>query len=270
MLISAAQLKARLADPRLVLIQVGPREDYDTAHIAGARYVPFSELATRGGPRALELPDPALLDSALEKLGISDSSRIVLYWTQQWISPTTRVYLTMTWLGLEHIAILDGGLPAWRAAGGTVTKEITPPATAGRITPHVRSDVVVDAPFVRSQVDAHQWNIIDARNTEFWEGKRSGTSQELPARYGHVPGARSVPFTKTADSTGAFLTPDQFRSLLTAAGVDLGKPIVVYCHIGQQATAVWFASRLAGLQARLYDGSFEDWAAHDGYPLEKP
>jgi thiosulfate/3-mercaptopyruvate sulfurtransferase len=270
MLITAAQLKSRIADPHLVLIQIGPREDYDTAHIAGARYVPFSQLAARGGPRALELPEPAVLDSALETMGISDDSRIVLYWTDEWISPTTRVFLTLTWFGLgDRTAILDGGLPAWRGAGGAVTKDVTPAAAGGHLTPHPRSDIVVDAAFVRAQVDAHQWNIVDARDTVFYKGTRSGTSRELPARYGHIPGARSMPFTETVDS-GAVVRPEQWRGMLRTAGVDLAKPIIVYCHVGQQATAVWFASRLAGLTVRLYDGSFEDWATHDDFPLERP
>lgn len=270
MLITATQLKSQIVDPHLVLIQIGPREDYDTAHIAGARYVPFSQLAARGGPRALELPDPAALDSALETLGISDDSHIVLYWTDEWISPTTRVFLTLTWFGLgDRIAILDGGLPAWRAVGGAVTKDATPAAARGRLTPHPRPDIVVDAAFVRAQVDAHQWNIIDARDTVFYKGIRSGTSRELPAKYGHIPGARNLVFSETVDS-GAFVRPERWKGMLRAAGVDLAKPVVVYCHVGQQATAVWFASRLAGLTVRLYDGSFEDWAAHDDFPLERP
>jgi thiosulfate/3-mercaptopyruvate sulfurtransferase len=270
MLITAEQLKARINDPRLVLLQVGSRDVFDTSHIAGARYVPFSSLASRGGDRALELPDPAVLDSALEAMGISDDSRIVLYWTEEWISPTTRVYLTLTWFGLgERTAILDGGLPAWRASGGAVTRDAPPAATRGRLTPHPRPDIVVDGAFVRAQVDAHQWNIVDARDTVFYKGIRSGTSRELPSKYGHIPTARNVVFTTAVDS-GAFVPPEEWKGMLRSAGVDLAKPIIVYCHIGQQATAVWFASRRAGLTVRLYDGSFEDWAAHDDFPLEKP
>jgi len=269
MLVTAAQLKARIADPRLVLIQIGPKAAYDTAHIAGARFVLFHELAARG-PLALELPDPAALDSALETLGISDSSRVVLYWTDEWVSPTTRTFLTLTWFGLGgRVSILDGGLPAWRAVGGAVTKD-PPVIVRGSLTPRPRSDVVVDAAFVRAQVDAHQWNIVDARNTEFYTGAKPGTSRELPPRSGHIPGAHSVPFDQMADSAGFFLKPEQVKVLLRTAGVDLAKPIVAYCHIGQQATAVWFAARLAGLDVRLYDGSFQDWAAHADFPLQSP
>lgn len=271
MLITAAQLQARVGDPRLVLLQVGPRVDYDTAHITGARYVALRDVSARGTALALELPDPAVFDSTLESWGVTDSSRIVLYWTSEWISPTTRIYLTLQWFGLgRRAAILDGGLKAWRAGGGAVTRDPTPATARGTVAPRPRSDVVVDAAFMRQQLDTGAWNIVDARAKEFYSGTRSGTADDMPPRYGHLPGAVSVPFTAVVDSTGHFLAPDRVRELFRAAGVDLARPIAAYCHIGQQATAVWFAARLAGLEARLYDGSFQDWATHGDYPVQRP
>ena len=73
----------------------------------------------------LEIPPAATLDSLLESLGVSDASRIVLYWAKDWYSPTTRVFLTLDYLGLgDRTSILDGGFAAWKAAGGPVTTDV--------------------------------------------------------------------------------------------------------------------------------------------------
>ena len=264
-LVDAAWLAAHASARNVVIFHVGPRPDYDSAHIAGAQFLSTRDISAPEGPLALELPDPARLDSALEARGVSDDSRIILYNSSQWITPTTRVYFTLTWAGLgDRVSILDGGIEAWRAAGRPVTRENTPapaPAT-GRLTIRPRSNLVVDAPFVRGQLERSAWTVLDARDRVYWTGERPG----MGSRMGHIPGALSVPWATVADSSGRFLSPEQLRRLFTAAGASAGKPVVSYCHIGQQASAIWFAARLAGYEARLYDGSFQDWSGHADYP----
>lgn len=101
LLISAAQLRQRLPGGGLVLLHVGERAEYDAGHIPGARFLPYDAIATRERDGlVLELPPPQTLDSLLESLGVSDGSRIVLYWGKDWFSPTTRVFLTLDYLGL--------------------------------------------------------------------------------------------------------------------------------------------------------------------------
>src|SRR5690606_42151025 len=86
------------------------------------------------------------------------------------------------------------------------------------------------------------------------------------SRAGRLPGARSLPYSTVADSTGRFLADAALTELFRAAGVGRGDRVVVYCHIGQQATAVFFAARLLGYDVRLYDGSFQDWSKHTELP----
>jgi thiosulfate/3-mercaptopyruvate sulfurtransferase len=173
MLVSADGLKAHQRDPNLVLLQVGPRPTYDSAHIAGARFVQLQDLAApRDSTRpALELPDPAKLDSVLEALGISDDSRIVVYSSDEWLSPSTRVYLTLYWAGLgARTSLLDGGLEIFRARGGAVTAEATPAPRRGSVTLHPRGDVIVPADWVAAHLDQPSVALIDARNTQFFLG----------------------------------------------------------------------------------------------------
>ena len=102
-----------------MLLQLGERAEYDREHIAGARYLQLRSISDRPASGLyLEMMPIAQLDSALAALGITAGSRVVVYFGSDWISPTTRAWLTLEYAGLgDRAVILDGGLPAWKAAG---------------------------------------------------------------------------------------------------------------------------------------------------------
>ncbi len=267
MLVSPAWLAARLDDPRVVIFHVGPRTEYDTAHIAGAQFIQLRDVAApRDSLLPLELPAPEALDSTLEARGVADDSRIVLYWGSQWVSPTTRVYLTLVWAGLgSRVSILDGGLAAWRSAGHPITRDVQEPVRrGGGLTLRPRADVVVTADWVNARRTDPGVAIIDARASRFYTGEDTSY-----ARPGHIAGAGTLPFTDVVDSAGRFLPRAALDSMLAAAGAAPGELVVTYCHIGQQATAVWFAARLLGREARLYDGSYTEWDRRTELPVER-
>ena len=265
LLLTTAQLRERYARGGVVLLHVGERADFNAGHIPGAQFFPYEAISTpRGNGLMLEIPAPATLDSVLESLGVSDSSRIVLYWGKDWYSPTTRVFMTLDYLGLgDRTSILDGGFAAWKAAGGPVTTEVVRVAR-GTLTVKPRSDVVVDANAVQSAIRDPKVAIIDARDQRFYTGEAEG----MHAREGHVPGARNLPFNTLIDDSGAFKSRATLEAMLDAAGATPGKRVVSYCHIGQQATVVYFAARLLGREARLYDGSWDEWSRRSELPIE--
>lgn len=265
LLVAPAQLRERLTQGNVVVLHIGERFDYDAGHIPGARFFPYDAIATsRGGGLSLELAPPAHLDSLFESLGVSDASRIVLYWSKGWYSPTTRVFLTLDYLGLgSRTSILDGGLAAWKGQGGPVTTAI-PPAVRGKLTIHPRSDVVVDAKTVRASIGDARVAIIDARDPRFYAGKAEG----MHVREGHIPGAKNLPFNTLIDDNGAFKSRAALEKALDAAGATAEKRVVSYCHIGQQATVVYFAARLLGRDARVYDGSWDEWSRLSDLPIE--
>jgi len=265
LLLTATQLRDRLTRGNVVLLHVGERADYNAGHIPGARYLPYEAISTpRGTGLVLELPPAAALDSLFESLGVSDASRIVLYWSKDWYSPTTRVFLTLDYLGLgDRTSILDGGFAAWKAAGGPVTTAVASP-TRGTLTVHPRSDVTVDAAEVRAAIGDGRVAIIDARDPRFYTGQATG----MHVREGHVPGARNLPFNTLIDERGSFKSRAMLEEMLDAAGATREKRVISYCHIGQQATVVYFAARLLGRDARLYDGSWDEWSRRSELPIE--
>lgn len=269
LLVSGAWLAQHLSDKGLLIFQIGDRASkpaYDEGHIPGAQFLnPFSELAAPHTEDALSLELPSLdsLKAVLERKGISNKSRIVLYWAKEYFSPTSRTLFTMEYAGLAgQVSILDGGLEVWKAEGRPVSTDV-PTVASGSFTPQLHPEMVASAAYVRDHLTDPKTRIVDARDTVFYTGERPTRNKN-----GHIAGAASIYFGSIVDTTGHVLPLADLRTVFRTGGVQEGQSVVTYCHIGQQATFTWFGARLLGITARLYDGSFEDWAAHADYPVE--
>jgi len=270
-LVSSSWLAAHLLDRGLVLLHVGDRAEYDAAHLPGARFVALRDLSlptpTADDLRLQMLPAEELRQR-LEALGISDDSRIVVYFGKDWVSPATRLLFTLDHAGLgARASLLDGGQPAWVRAGHGVTAEVPAPRT-GKLQPLALRPSIVDASFVLEHRAKPGFVLIDARDADFYSGVETGGPPERPHRTGHIAGARSVPFDAIATADLHLRSEKELRELFTAAGVAPGDVVIAYCHIGQQATAVLFAARSLGHEVRLYDGSFEEWSRLPDHPVE--
>jgi thiosulfate/3-mercaptopyruvate sulfurtransferase len=174
--------------------------------------------------------------------------------------------MTLDYLGLgNRTSILDGGLPAWRAEGRPVTTEVRAPAP-GKFTTRPNKQLVVDAVWVKSNLKKPGVMILDARASKFYNGEDIG---RMP-RGGHIPGAKSIPFSSLVeDSNNKFKSVESLRQLFNSAGVKRGDSVTTYCHIGQQASLLYFVARYLGYDAHLYDGSFEDWSRRPELPVER-
>jgi thiosulfate/3-mercaptopyruvate sulfurtransferase len=265
LVVSTGWLAGHLHDSKLVVLALGDRAEYDRAHIPGAVFLRFQDLSSRSSALTLELPPTQEIAETFAALGVGNDSRIVVYvGAGGRIIQASRALLTLDSIGLGgQSSLLDGGLAVWQSEGRPVTGE-APAIHRGAITPCPQSDVVVDNAYVASHLRQRGVKIVDARAAEFYTGQSASSGK----RSGHIPGAVNLPFTTFVDAQGKLLPAATLRQMFQQAGVARGDRVVSYCHIGLQATMVYFAARYLGYDARLYDGSWEDWSAHKELPAE--
>ena len=267
LIVSTEWLGKHLEDDTLVLLQVGEKDEFTAAHIPRAQLIQTADISTpRGQGLTLEMPPVDQLKATFEKLGISDKSRIVIYFGKDWVTPTARVFLTLDYLGLgNRTSILDGGLPAWRAENRPVTTEVVEPKK-GTFIPHPNTKLIVDAVWVKNNLSDPNVRILDARAPQFYTGAEKG---RMP-RGGHIPQARNIPFSSLVEeSSNKFKSPTALKELFNQADVKPKSSVATYCHIGQQASLLYFVARYLGYDAHVYDGSFEDWSNRAELPVEK-
>jgi len=266
LVVSTDWLAKHLADPDLVILQVGDKSAYDAGHIPGARLVNLADIAAPPSgpdPLILEMPEPEALRARLAALGVSDRSRIVVYPTRD-IQSATRVVFTLDAAGFgARTSLLEGGLGAWKAEGRATSTE-APAVTPGTLAAFKFKPLVVDAAFVKAHANAPGYAIVDARTPEFYSGAKAGGPPAKPHKSGHIAGARSVPFSAVTTPDLKLAPAEEIAAKFKAAGVKKGDTVVAYCHVGQQASATLFAARTLGLNVLLYDGSFEEWSRLDG------
>ena len=273
LVVDAAWLAQHLNDPDLVLLHVGDKGGYEAAHIPGARLVAQQDVSVSQHDAKglmLEMPPAEDLRARLAKLGISDNSRVVVYYGKDWVSPTTRILFTLDYAGLgARSSILDGGQDAWVKNGGATTTDV-PEAKEGKLAALKVKPIVVDADFVKAHLGKKGFAVVDGRTPAFYDGTDTGGQHEEKHKTGHIAGAFSIPFTEITQESLLLQSPAELEALFTKAGVKKDDTVIGYCHIGQQTTAMLFAARLLGHPVLLYDGSFQDWSRHsDDYPVTK-
>ena len=268
MLVNTAWLAEHATDNDLVVLQVGNRAQYDSGHVAGARPVTLAELSmpqVEGG-LTLQMASVEQLTAWAVANGVGSKSRIVVVAQDENLQSATRVIFTLAYLGaLERTSLLDGGFKAWKSEGRAVSTEAPAAARGVSFTPKPRPDIIATLAQVEAVAkDSGRTALIDARLPRFYNGDGGGYP-----RPGHIPTAVNIPLNTM--STNAFMKPaSELKTLFSAAGVSGDKPIITYCHIGQQATVLWFVATMLGYDAKMFDGSFQEWSSTARLPLAAP
>lgn len=265
--VPAAWVAEAREDPHLLVLHVGAtRTAYDDGHLPGARFLALSQILAQPEGLPNELPPAPGLAKAFEAVGVGDGSRVVVYGDLGGLG-AARVYLSLAWLGHgDRVSILDGGLDAWKAAGGKTTTEV-PKVVPGHLTVRPRNDVVVDLAFVEAHLHDRGILLVDTRPPAEFAGDIPGGGIPRP---GHLPGAVNLPWQTTLTGPGGRLEDaSALRHQLEALGVRPGTTLVVYCRTGMQAGFVFAVTRWLGYPARVYDGSYYEWSRRADLPVER-
>jgi len=267
MLVTTDWLAKHVQDKDLVVLHVGRRAQYDSGHIAGSRPVALGELSAPATITKLSLQIPPIeqLTTWVHNNGIGDKSRIIVVPHDDTLQSAARVFLTLAYLGLmDHTSMLDGGYRAWRAEGRMISVERPAPAPLRPFTPHIQRSLISTIDQVETATHDGKVSLVDARLPRFFNGDGGGYP-----RPGHIPTATNVPFA-TVSANGRFKAPSELHKLFLDAGVSESKPVVTYCHIGQQASLLWFVATLLGYDATMFDGSFQEWSGTERLPVVVP
>jgi thiosulfate/3-mercaptopyruvate sulfurtransferase len=265
-LISAAELARHTSEENWLIVdcrfdlarpQAGEAA-YRQAHIPGAVYAHLDrDLAGAITPTSGRhpLPDPNAFAITLGSWGVDSSTQVVAYDADN-AAYAARLWWLLRWVGHRAVAVLDGGLRAWTAAGLPTTAEI-PTRRATRFEAHPRRDAWLSTDEVAERVGKPDWRLLDARAPE----RFAGEVEPIDPVAGHVPGARNHPFATNLTADARFAAAEQLRAQFerSQAGVADDHTIVM-CGSGVTACNLLLALEVAGKPgARLYAGSWSEW-----------
>jgi thiosulfate/3-mercaptopyruvate sulfurtransferase len=263
-LISTEELEvasdAVVIDCRFVLTDAAEgRRQYDAGHIPGARFADLERDLSGpiGSGCRHPLPDPDALANRLREWGVDNDSLIVCY-DQNSGGIAGRLWWLVRWLGHEKVALLDGGLDAWIAAGFEVSTDRCSP-DAGSFERRKPLTRTIDADELRDS----QRPLLDARDAARYRGE----SEPFDAVAGHIPGAISAPFSDNVDK-GRFRSIADLKARFEILGLQPDETVVCYCGSGVTAAHNILALKLAGFpEPVLYAGSWSDWIADPARPV---
>ncbi|MBK6693756.1 MAG: sulfurtransferase [Myxococcales bacterium] len=259
----------RVVDVRWSLSKRG-RDAYAAGHVEGAAFLDLDvDLSAPSGPGRHPMPERAQLERVFGAIGVDATTHVVAY-DDAGGAIAARVWFLLRRYGHERVSILDGGFPAWVAAGGPVSTDgpSFEPQALSLAAPQ-RSDVV-DKAFVERLAlggGVGRTLLLDARARERYRGD----TEPVDARPGHIPSAVNAPFADLlvtkADGTTGLKSKSELEAYFRSLGAGAADDIVVYCGSGVTACLDVLALERAGFAALIYEGSYSDWARDDRLPV---
>jgi thiosulfate/3-mercaptopyruvate sulfurtransferase len=269
-LVDADWVQGHLGDPGLVLVEVDEDTSaYDKGHLKGAVKVDWRQDLQ--DPVRRDFVDRAGFEKLLSERGISNDDTVILYGgNNNWFAAYAYWYFKL--YGHHDVKLLDGGRKKWELDSREMVTEVP---HRERTSYHAREQDGAIRAFRDDVVAAiGHLNLVDVRSPDEFAGRLLAPAhlpQEQAQRGGHVPTAKSVPWSKAAQDDGTFKSDDELRALYgDEAGLDFTKDTIAYCRIGERSAHTWFVLHelLDQPNVRNYDGSWTEYGSLVGVPIE--
>ncbi len=252
-------------DPKITYQVVPGRAEFEKAHIPGALFADLhNDLSDKAQPYRFMLPGAAQFAAAMGRLGVGESTRVILYSgnTMWW---ATRVWWMLRVFGFDNAAVLDGGLQKWRAEGREIATGPAAMPVPRQFVARERPGLMVDKATMRAAIGDGATCTINALLPE----QHAGSGGVHFGRPGHIAGSVNIPAAHLVDpATNTLRSPAQLRAFFGAANA-LDRKVLLYCGGGIAASADALALVMLGHRdVRLYDASMSEWALDPSLPME--